>query len=174
MGEGIQSTSTPNCKSQAEATVGECTRSHNHTGRMQNVGVTGFYLLKCWACTRQNPSLGLVSLRFLSFKDARTVSHDLQGRAAEARSFVTHGAQRTFDKAGKVIFSLGKRHLGAHEEHLAGEQVWTMTRSWENESGIVAPWTMLKWTTALLRCWEVISNQHLIFIFCYFLHQWQM
>lgn len=111
---------------------------------------------------------------WVSFKDAPTVSRDLQGRAAEARSFVAHGAQRTFDKAGKVIFSLGKIHWAAHEEHLDGEQVWTMTRSWENGSGIAAPWTILKWTTALLHCWEVISNQHLIFIFSYFWHQWAM
>lgn len=50
---------------------------------------------------------------YISFKDAPTVSHDLQGRAAEAGRFVAHGAQRTRDKAREVLFGLAK-YIGLH------------------------------------------------------------
>lgn len=106
------------------------TCGHNHTGRMQNMGATGFCLVKAFvqmlSMYKAKPEAGFGFSRILEFpfKDAPTVSHDLQGQGSWGQKLCRSRRSTHFWQSREGYF-----------------------QSWQNTSGCT--WRAFRWRTSV-------------------------
>lgn len=127
---------------------------HNHTDRMQNTSATElpqyfvFYkLFQMLSMYKTNPRVCLWVLSDSQVLDgikapqcfSRTYKEGQLTWDSWGWELCCSWHSHTFDKPRKV-FSVSQIPSFAHEGHSHGEQLWTMTHSWEGGGGTVAPW----------------------------------